>query len=46
MCNDGLSASAMVAVKELLVGEDPTRITTLHFFNNMSGDGGAQVRSW
>jgi hypothetical protein len=54
MCNDGLSASAMEAVRDLLIGAAPaveapgaaieaTRLHTLHFFNNMSGDGGAKV---
>eukprot|EP00611_Tribonema_gayanum_P011371 TRINITY_DN2159_c0_g1_i1.p1 TRINITY_DN2159_c0_g1~~TRINITY_DN2159_c0_g1_i1.p1 ORF type:complete len:472 (+),score=160.75 TRINITY_DN2159_c0_g1_i1:52-1416(+) len=44
MCNDGLSASAMEAVRDLLVaGDVPTRLTQLHFFNNMSGDGGAKA---
>lgn len=52
MCNDGLSASAMECMKDILLKTldinnsaipTPTRLTTLHFFNNMSGDGGAKA---
>jgi Ran GTPase-activating protein 1 len=55
MCNDGLSASAMEAMRDLLLegaagaeGEESssgtgTQLRKLHFFNNMSGDGGAKV---
>ncbi len=39
MCNDGLSSSAMERVTEILGRGD--NLETLHFFNNMSGSGGA-----
>ncbi len=39
MCNDGLSSSAMEMVTEILGRGD--NLETLHFFNNMSGSGGA-----
>ena len=43
LCNDGLSADACGEVADLLLfrGPDaPTRLKTLHFFNNMQDDGG------
>ena len=40
-CNNGLSADACVLVSELLLSGGCPALTTLHFFNNMSGDGGA-----
>lgn len=43
---NGLSAEAMESLAELLLyrGPDaPTKLTVLHFFNNMSGDGGAKA---
>ena len=52
MCNDGLSASAMEAMRDLLIGTDndrrdvePAALCSLHFHNNMSGDGRATVSS-
>jgi len=44
VCNNGLSAEATVSLAELLLGEDGTLappLETFHFFNNMSGHGGA-----
>ncbi|CAM9674236.1 unnamed protein product [Chrysoparadoxa australica] len=43
MCNDGLSASAMELMRDILLASSPTQLETLHFFNNMSGDGGAKA---
>ncbi|CAM9179444.1 unnamed protein product [Phaeothamnion confervicola] len=43
LCNDGLSASAMEAVRDILLECVPTSLETLHFYNNMSGDGGAHA---
>jgi Ran GTPase-activating protein 1 len=43
MCNDGLSASSMEAMRDILLRETPTSLHTLHFFNNMSGNGGAEA---
>ena len=42
-CDNGLSARACEMVKEYLAPADqsPTQLQTLHFFNNMSGSGGA-----
>lgn len=40
-CNNGLSADACVLVKELLLEGGCPLLTALHFYNNMSGDGGA-----
>lgn len=40
-CNNGLSADACVLVSELLLESGCPELTTLHFYNNMSGDGGA-----
>ena len=39
-CNDGLSAEACDAIADMLLFRAPTRLRRLHFFNNMSGDGG------
>ncbi|CAM9798593.1 unnamed protein product, partial [Choristocarpus tenellus] len=46
MCNDGLSEAAMAAVRDILLTNasgEPIALRTLHFFNNMSGDGGAKA---
>ncbi|CAM9761018.1 unnamed protein product [Pylaiella littoralis] len=43
MCNDGLSAAAMEAVRDILLVTSPTELRTLHFYNNMSGDLGAKA---
>ncbi|KAG7376815.1 RAN GTPase-activating protein 2 [Phytophthora boehmeriae] len=43
-CNNGISAAAAGVIAEVLLfrGEDaPTKLQTFHFYNNMSGDGGA-----
>ncbi|KAF4314884.1 hypothetical protein JM18_009601 [Phytophthora kernoviae] len=44
-CNNGISAAAAGVIAEevlLFRGEDtPTKLKTFHFYNNMSGDGGA-----
>lgn len=40
-CNNGLSGDACDLVAELLLGGGCPLLTTLHFYNNMSGDGGA-----
>jgi Ran GTPase-activating protein 1 len=43
-CNDGLSAEAMEIIQRLLLfrgTDNPTRLKTLRFHNNMSGSGGA-----
>lgn len=40
-CNNGLSADACVLVSELLLESGCPKLTALHFYNNMSGDGGA-----
>lgn len=46
-CNNGISAAAAgVIADEVLLfrGEDvPTKLETFHFYNNMSGDGGAKA---
>jgi len=41
LCNNGLSVAAMEELTELLTFRTPTKLKTLHFYNNMSGDGGA-----
>ncbi|CAM9203950.1 unnamed protein product [Discosporangium mesarthrocarpum] len=43
MCNDGLSEAAMGALRDILLKSTPAAFRTLHFFNNMSGDGGARA---
>ncbi|CAM9972839.1 unnamed protein product [Ectocarpus sp. 6 AP-2014] len=43
MCNDGLSAAAMEAVRDILLATSPAALRTLHFYNNMSGDLGAKA---
>ncbi|ETP16879.1 hypothetical protein F441_08598, partial [Phytophthora nicotianae CJ01A1] len=44
-CNNGISAAAAGVIAEevlLFRGQDtPTKLETFHFYNNMSGDGGA-----
>lgn len=46
-CNNGISAAAAAVIADevlLFRGEEaPTKLTLLHFYNNMSGDGGAQA---
>ena len=44
--NDGLSAEAMNEIRDLLLfrgSDQPTVLEKLHFWNNMSGDGGASA---
>jgi len=41
LCNNGLSCQAMDTVTDLLLFRKPTRLMSVHFYNNMSGDGGA-----
>ena len=40
-CNNGLSADACDLVSKLLLEGGCPELTALHFYNNMSGDGGA-----
>ncbi|RLN89103.1 hypothetical protein BBJ28_00006555 [Nothophytophthora sp. Chile5] len=44
-CNNGISAAAAAVIAQevlLFRGQDtPTKLETFHFYNNMSGDGGA-----
>jgi hypothetical protein len=40
-CNNGMSADACVLIKEILLEGGCPKLTALHFYNNMSGDGGA-----
>ena len=40
-CNNGMSADACVLISELLLEGGCAPLTALHFYNNMSGDGGA-----
>jgi len=41
LCNNGLSAASMNEVAEILISSKTCeRLKKLHFFNNMSGDGG------
>jgi len=49
LCNNGLSATSMEEIADILCGNDDetddsnnicSRLTTINFFNNMSGDGG------
>ncbi|TMW60553.1 hypothetical protein Poli38472_000595 [Pythium oligandrum] len=46
-CNNGISAAAAAVIADevlLFRGEDaPTKLETFHFYNNMSGDGGAKA---
>jgi hypothetical protein len=44
MCNDGLSHQSMKEVREIVTSPVCLQFTTLHFFNNMSGDEGC--REW
>ena len=41
VCNNGLSAEAAVLLAQLLMDGGCPPLTLLHFYNNMSGDGGA-----
>ena len=41
MCNDGLSAEALVLLAGILLEGGCPPLDTLHFYNNMSGSGGA-----
>lgn len=40
-CNNGMSADACVLISELLLDGGCAPLTALHFYNNMSGNGGA-----
>jgi Ran GTPase-activating protein 1 len=40
-CNCGISAEAARSIADLLLFRTPTQLRTLHFHNNMSGNGGA-----
>lgn len=40
-CNCGISAEAARSIADILLFRTPTVLTTLHFWNNMSGNGGA-----
>ena len=40
-CNCGISAEAARSIADIVLFRTPTVLTTLHFFNNMSGNGGA-----
>jgi Ran GTPase-activating protein 1 len=41
VCNDGLSAEASVTLHEILAKDGMPALKVFHFYNNMSGDGGA-----
>lgn len=41
MCNCGLSAEAVSLLAEILSEGGMPPLSTFHFYNNMSGDGGA-----
>jgi len=41
VCNDGLSAEAAVTLHEILAKDGMPALSVFHFYNNMSGDGGA-----
>ena len=41
VCNDGLSAEASETLAEILLRDGCPPLSVLHFYNNMSGDGGA-----
>lgn len=44
LCNIGLSAEGATLLADLLLKDlSPPPLETLHFYNNMSGDGGAQA---
>ncbi|OQR85816.1 hypothetical protein ACHHYP_11335 [Achlya hypogyna] len=46
LCNNGLSADSAQVIADVLLfrGKDvPTKLKTFHFYNNMSGDGGAKA---
>jgi Ran GTPase-activating protein (RanGAP) involved in mRNA processing and transport len=40
-CNCGISAEAARTIADLVLFRTPTALHTLHFYNNMSGNGGA-----
>lgn len=46
-CNNGISAAAAAVIAEEVLlfrgPETPTKLETFHFYNNMSGDGGAKA---
>lgn len=42
-CRNGVSAEALRTLAGLLLFQKPTKLTTLHFFNNMADDGGAEA---
>lgn len=48
-CNNGISAAAAAVIAEEVLlfrgPETPTKLETFHFYNNMSGDGGAKALS-
>ena len=41
ICNNGLSAESCVLIAELLIEKGCPPLKLLHFYNNMSGNGGA-----
>lgn len=41
VCNDGLSAEASETLHEILIKDGMPPLKVFHFYNNMSGDGGA-----
>lgn len=43
MCNDGLSAEAMVLIASILSEGGCPPLRVLHFYNNMSGSDGAKA---
>ncbi|DBA01317.1 TPA: hypothetical protein N0F65_001822 [Lagenidium giganteum] len=46
-CNNGISAAAAAVIADEVVlfrgADTPTKLVTFHFYNNMSGDGGAKA---
>ncbi|RQM27461.1 hypothetical protein B5M09_001291 [Aphanomyces astaci] len=46
LCNNGLSAESAQVIADVLLfrgANVPTKLKTFHFYNNMSGDGGAKA---
>ncbi|RHY33397.1 hypothetical protein DYB32_001645 [Aphanomyces invadans] len=46
LCNNGLSAESAQVIADVLLfrgASVPTKLKTFHFYNNMSGDGGAKA---
>ncbi|OQR95756.1 hypothetical protein THRCLA_07598 [Thraustotheca clavata] len=43
LCNNGLSAESAKVVADVLLFRGDTKLKTFHFYNNMSGDGGAKA---